>query len=293
MQIDYETLFKKPLVDALWYLYRLRDRNSSLQHELLERAKAFYKNCPFAAKYYASYQPKIYIRTTINPILLTTALAISLLKKYDYKNYLDGFVNNKKMPEFDNDLITINDFKNDPHFLDILSMEKDCRETLTLIGIQQQLSFNNTTQLTFEDAYLSCWIAFNSFVRNERTYFSRIEILRWGHDYNDIVHHKMNLYMNQLNDINGRLNLLLEKCTEDCILNDLLNQKKVLSLQIERVQQLYYWNTHELLARQSEALFLQSCIKNKIWTEEAITSLSELLIPKNLIGKASLHGQNC
>lgn len=292
MNLNYDILFNYDLNTAMFYLMNMRMINIQSEIEGIAQELRFFYKHPFVVKQ-PTFLKKVTKRTTINPILLSTALAISRIEKKDYNNYLDGFTENRTMADFDDILLKLETLKEHPDFLEILEIEKACVESLIDIGLfimaDKRIKKNDAGEPIIWDAYLCCWMAFNFEYVNGEFKNDEFSMLSWGNRFNDEIHKLREKYEFELNKINGLLNELLSGEYDSEKIDSCLKEKRKISLCIERFRKLYYWDPEEIYAYSAESMV---SLHFQEWYKSDDDSSNKHRLTAEMLNKLHIYEQN-
>ncbi|HEY0736731.1 MAG TPA: hypothetical protein VGD69_17565 [Herpetosiphonaceae bacterium] len=205
----------------------------------------------------------------VNPILLSTAISISLVTGQDFKQFLKHYVETIKIPDFDETLIKIPDIFSDEQLKQILETEIKYIDAIIALGAEIFLLINNkynpgsltgiTTFYsyfsgkkvelpTIYDIYWGSWLSVNP--GYEGLGVATLELgNEYGHEMNSTVHNAREYYEYTLNNLNKDINNILNQSSSTekiTMLTSVTKKQYNATLLNKRAYRLYVWLPHEL-----------------------------------------------
>ena len=190
----------------------------------------------------------------VNPICLCTAIALTLVLKYDYNDFLKRYIFSKDV-EWES-LIELPFSGDDIEILNILTKERNLIDALPDLSLRlMQINGAKTDKIpTIWHRRWTAWIAINpNYVTDNELILTNLHTTLYSHSHkiNDRVHNFREQIEYEINDNKQRLNdILASKIDAD--LDKLLEKQELLELNNQKARDLYLHLPHELGAHQAE-----------------------------------------
>ncbi len=214
----------------------------------------------------------------INPLLLLTAISISVIRRDDFCTFLSKYAKGLEIPNFEDNLLQINFARDNDELQRILELEDEYRDALLKLGTKILIKHGRLIEgsgiPTMLDLYWACWLVVNPMFQNnplptrdsENSMFSGWRRgIAWGFEYNSAIHNAREHYEYRLNQTNEEINQLLSQKlaldTDRVQLKILASQQKSLTLLVERARRFYYWAPHEISAYSGQTAFAMELMK--------------------------------
>lgn len=276
--VDLDVLFRSSPIDGLKYLIAMRILGTVSQFENFHsQSDESQLLSPLVRRMFSP----------INPLLLLTAISVSMIRKDDFCIFLNNYVKGLEIPNFEDNLLQINFARDNDQLQQILELEDKYRDALLKLGTKILINHGPLIERsgipTMLDLYWACWLVVNPIFQNNPlpTRDSETSVLSgwwrgiaWGLEYNSAIHNAREHYEYGLNQINEEINQLLSQGVtldnDRTQLKTLASQQKSLTLLVERARRFYYWAPHEIDAYSAETAF--AILLRKMFPEEEVFS---------------------
>jgi hypothetical protein len=209
----------------------------------------------------------------INPLLLATAISISLIRNQDYQLFLWHYVGGLEIPNFEDTLLRFTDWRDEDELADILSLEAKYVEAFVTLGTEVLVAhgpliaeigglFLEGAMPTMWDVYCGAWVAANPVLlhalKNGNFEGGWMEAMFYGLRINNSIHNNIEYYGYILNEVNLNVNNLLSRQSsgeeKNQALRDVLKRQTNRTILVERAHRLYQWAPHEIEAHAAGTL---------------------------------------
>ena len=198
----------------------------------------------------------------VNPLILSMAICISIVKGRDFLNYLQSYVDGKRILNSDAKFINLEAIKNEEELNEILELNEEYVAAFESIGTE--LYIDNKPLIengllvtlipTVFHVYWGAWLAANPEFQLKARW---VELgwavgLYYSRCFNDLIHNSMEKYSFELNKTNKDINMLMAnkmpQKDKKKALNELCLKQKNLTLLNRYTQRLYHWMPEEIAA---------------------------------------------
>lgn len=207
----------------------------------------------------------------VNPLLMATAISVAIVRGCDFLTFIQNYVEGVEIPDFEDTLIKLEDFQDQSELQEILEFESQYVDAFISIGQatnedDPSLFVDNDYQTVWDD-YEAAWVIANPMGSQLPSWNTRW--LNYGQRINNDVHNAKDYYNYQLADISKQINELLSKPLPSQQKKEELEQLGLkhsnTAKLITRLDRLYYWNPHEILAfREQTISLLDYVVKNYV-----------------------------
>lgn len=191
----------------------------------------------------------------VNPLLLATAISISVVRHRDFRSFLRYYTKGVDIPGFDETLLTLEDFQEQKELSEILTLEAEYVRILVDLGSEMLIESGQLIPgrnlATVWDIYWGAWLTSNPMYR-ENVEIGWRSSVRYGFEFNDRIHNARQRHEYSLNETNKEINhLLLQSLPptrkRNALMELSLKQSNATKL-VDRARRLYHWAPHEISA---------------------------------------------
>ncbi len=202
----------------------------------------------------------------INPLLLATAMSISLVRDQDYHSFLGRYCGGLEAPQLEEDLLEFTDWRDEDELAEILRVEASFVEALVTVGTDIVGTYGSLLSQASEPRKgptpaawhvdWGIWVAANPILLHDlkNGCFQRgwTDAMLYGSRTRASIQTTGEHSESLLNEVNGRLQYLLSgqptREVDEQALRQLRKMQANRSLLLERARRLYDWLPCEIVA---------------------------------------------
>lgn len=301
VRIDLKRITDAAPIDALRYLIAVRFVAIGSQFDNFHKQNDGSK--PMGPLVVRMYSP-------VNPLLLTTAISVCIVRGNDVHSFLSNYALGLEVPGLEEHLIQIDVINDNEELRRVLELEDSFYGALLELGTSILVRYGRLIRdrgiPTMLDLYWGCWLAMNPGVHDNEVPAESSKSgdsfwmngwrrgIKWGIDYNSMIHNAREHYEYKLNEVNGSINAALANSAPSvdkrAKLQELTTEQQTLTLLVERARRLYYWAPHEISAYSAQTAYalemierLRSDPKSQEIVEHMLAEHEKFLLPRHII----------